>query len=166
MTRALNVILGVVVLALVAWLVAFAVRGSVAAPGSTPSEQRAHELTEIRQSARSAAVAFLTIDYRRMDEVTDRVLDGATGTFKKELRSSASALKQGVINQEIVSSGDVEEIGIGTFDLDSASVFVTAKSKVRSKLTKGKVRELPSRLRIDMTKVGDRWLVSSVEPVL
>ena len=51
MTRALNVVLGVIVVVLVGWLVAFAVHGSVAAPGQTPAEQQAHELTAIRQAA-------------------------------------------------------------------------------------------------------------------
>ena len=166
MTRALNVVLGVVVLVLVAWLVAFAVRGSVAAPGSTPAEQRAHELTEIRQAARAEATAFLRIDYRRMDAVSDRVLAGATGEFKKQFKASVPGLKQGVTRLELVAKGNVREIGVGTFDRDSASVFVSAERKIRSKSSNGKTVSYPSRLRLDLTKVGDRWLVSNVEQVV
>lgn len=164
MTRALNVVLGLIVVALVVWLGAFAVHGSVAAPGRTPAEELTEELTEIRQAARDEAVAFMSIDYRRMDQMRARVLAGATGAFKKQFKA-AEALDPGVIRQEVLAKGFVKEIGIGTFDRDSATVFVSAGSRVRSKETKGKVRELVSRLRFDMAKVGDRWLVSKVEPV-
>lgn len=163
MTRALNVVLGVIVVVLVAWLVAFAVWGSGAAPGRTPAEESAQELTEIRQAARAEALAFLTIDYRRMDEVTDRVLAGATGTFKKQYQSSVKALKQAAVSQDSVAKGYVKEIGIGAVDDDSATVFVSAGSKVRNKGTEGKVQDRTWRMRFDLTQTGDRWLVSKLE---
>jgi Mce-associated membrane protein len=162
-TRALNVVLGLIVVVLVGWLVVFAVRGSVAAPGRTPAEEQAHELTEIRQAARAEAVAFLTIDHRRMDQVTDRVLAGATGSFKKQYRSSTKVLKDAAVGQDSFAKGYVKEIGVGTVDGDSATVFVSAGSKVRNKGTKGKVEDRTWRMRFDMTKVGERWLVSQLE---
>ena len=163
MTRALNGVLGLVVVVLVAWLVVFAVRGSVAVPGRTPAEERAHELTEIRQAAQAEAIAFLTVDYRRMDRVTDRVLAGATGAFKKQYQSSAKVLKETAVSQESLAKGYVKEIGVGTFDDDSATVFVSAGSKVTNKGTKGKAEDRTWRMRFNMTKVGDRWLVSQLE---
>jgi Mce-associated membrane protein len=162
-TRALNAVLGVIVVALVAWLVAFGVRGSVAAPGRTPAEEQTHELTELRQAARYEAVAFLTVNYRRMDEVTERVLAGATGAFKKQYKSSAKVLTQGAVSQDSTAKGYVKEIGIGTFDDHSAVVFVSAGSKVKNKGTKGKVEDRIWRIRFNMTKVGDRWLVSQLD---
>ena len=163
MTRALNVVLGLIVVGLVLWLGAFAVHGSVAAPGRTPAEERAHELTELRQAARAETVAFLTIDYRQMDRVTDRVLAGATGTFKKQYKSSVKVLKQTAVSQDSMAKGYVKEIGVGTFDSDSGTVFISAGSKVKNKGTKGKVEDRTWRMRFDMTKVGDRWLVSQLE---
>jgi Mce-associated membrane protein len=162
-TRALNIVLGVIVVALVAWLVTFAVRGSVAAPGQTRAEEQAQELTDVRQAAQAAAVAFLTIDYRRMDQVTDRVLAGATGSFKKQYKSSVKVLKQAAVSQDSVAKGYVKEIGVGTVDGDSATVFVAAGSKVKNKGTKGKVEDRTWRMRFNMTKAGDRWLVSQLE---
>jgi Mce-associated membrane protein len=164
-TRALNVVLGLIVVVLVVWLGAFAVHGSVAAPGRTPAEQQAHELTEIRQAAQAEAIAFLTVDYRRMDQIIDRILEGATGKFKKEFESTLKVLKPGVVAQEVVAKGSVRELGVGTFDGDSATVFVSGISRARSKETEGKFRTMPTRLRLDMTKVGKRWLVSNLEYV-
>ena len=51
----------------------------------------------------------------------------------------------------------------GTVDSDSAAVYVSAGSKVKNKGTKGKVEDRTWRMRFDMTKVGDRWLVSQLE---
>lgn len=163
MTRALNGVLGLVVVVLVAWLVVFAVHGSVAAPGRTHAEERAHEFTQVRRAAQAEAVAFLTIDYRRMDQVTDRVLAGATGAFKKQYQASAKVLKQTAVSQDSIAKGYVKEIGVGTVDADSATVFVSAGSKVKNKGTKGKFEDRTWRMRFNMTKVGDRWLVSQLE---
>jgi len=162
-TRALNVVLGLIVVALVVWLGAFAVHGSVAAPGLTPAEELSDDLSNIRQAARTEAVAFLSLDYRRMDDVTDRVLAGATGPFKKQYKSSVKVLKQAAESQDSLAKGYVKEIGVGTFDRDSATVFISAGSKVKNNGTKGKVEDRIWRMRFDMTKVGDRWLVSQLE---
>ena len=163
MTRALNVVLGVIVVVLVAWLIAFAARGSAAAPGRTPAEEQAHAFTQVRRAAQAEAVAFLTIDYRRMDQVTDRVLAGATGSFKKQYKSSVKVLKQAAVSQDSIAKGYIKEIGVGTVDDDSATVFISAGSKVKNKGTKGKVEDRTWRMRFNMTKVGDRWLVSQLE---
>jgi Mce-associated membrane protein len=98
-----------------------------------------------------------------MDHVTDLVLAGATGTFKKQYKSSVKVLKQAAVDQDSLAKGYVKEIGVGTFDRDSATVFVSAGSKVRNKGTKGKVEDRIWRIRFNMTKVGDRWLVSQLE---
>ena len=142
---------------------AFAVHGSVAAPGRTPAEERAQELADLRQAARAEAVAFLTIDYHQMDQVTDRVLAGATGSFKKQYKSSIKVLKEAAVSQDSVARGYVKEIGVGTFDSDSATVFVSAGSKVKNKGTKGKFEDRTWRIKFDMTEAGDRWLVSQLE---
>ena len=163
MTRALNVVLGLIVVVLVAWLVVFAVRGSLAAPGRTPAEQQAHEFAQLRRAARAEAVAFLTIDHRRMDQVTERVLAGATGSFKKQYKSSLKVLKEAAVSQDSLAKGYVKEIGVGTVDDDSATVFISAGSKVKNKGTKGKVEDRTWRMRFNMTKVDDRWLVSQLE---
>jgi hypothetical protein len=52
---------------------------------------------------------------------------------------------------------------VGTFDRDSATVFISAGSKVKNKGTKGKVEDRTWRIMFNMTKVGDRWLVSQLE---
>lgn len=148
---------------LVAWLVLFAVRGSAAAPGSTPAEARAEQYAAVTQAARAQTLAFLAVDHTKMDELTERVLDGATGEFKKQYQTSLKSLKDAAISQESVSTGTVNQIGLGNVDDDSATVFVAAGSKVKNKGTKGKVEDRSWRMKLTMAKVEDRWLVSQLE---
>jgi Mce-associated membrane protein len=158
-----NAVLLVALAVLVAWLVLFAVRGSAAAPGSTPAEARAEQYADVTRAARSETLAFLAVDHRKMDQLTKRVLDGATGEFKKQYQASLESLKEAAVTQESISTGKVEQMGLDKVDDDSASVFVAASSKVQNKGTKGKVEDRSWRMKLTMAKVGHRWLVSTLE---
>jgi Mce-associated membrane protein len=159
----INIVLAVLLVGLCAWLVLFAVKGSAAAPGSTPAEERAQEYSDVTRAARSATLAFLTIDHTKMDELTARVLDSATGPFKKQYQTSLKSLKESAASQESFSTGRVDEIGLSEVDDDSASVFVAAGSKVKNKGTKGEVEDRSWRMKLTMVKEDDRWLVSQLE---
>ncbi len=159
----INIALALILLALLGWLVLFAVRGAVAAPGSTPAETQAQEHSEIRRAARAEALAFLRIDHTKMDQLTAQVLDGATGDFKKQYQSSRKALKDSATSQESISTGRVDEVGLSEVDADSATVFVAAGSKVKNKGTKGEVEDRSWRIKLTMAKEDSRWLVSQLE---
>ena len=159
----INTVLAAVLLGLCVWLVLFAVLGGSAAPGQTSAEERAQEYSDIRRSARAETLAFLTIDHTRMDEMTARVLDGATGDFEKQYRASLKSLKDSASSQESFAKGRVAEVGLSEVDADSASVFVAAGSKVRNKGTKGEVEDRSWRIKLTMVKEDDRWLVSQLE---
>jgi Mce-associated membrane protein len=158
-----NTVLAVILLGLLGWLVVFAVDSSAAAPGSTPAEERVQEFADIRRAARAETLAFLTVDHTKMDILTARVLDGATGTFKKQYQASLKSLKESATSQESISKGRINEIGLSEVDSDSASVFVAAGSKVQNKGTKGKVEDRSWRIKLTMAKEGSRWLVSNLE---
>lgn len=161
--RAVDVVLAVVLVGLLGWLVMFAVRGSAAAPGSTPAEERDDQYAAITRAARTEVLAFLKVDHTNMKPLTDAVLDGATGTFKKQYESSVKTLTEAAEAQESMSTGHVDEIGLGEVDDDSASVYVAAGSKVQNKGTKGKTQDTSWRIKLTMTEKDGRWLVSDLE---
>jgi Mce-associated membrane protein len=156
-------VLAAILLGLCGWLVVFAVRGSAAAPGSTPAEETAQHYADVTRAARSETLAFLSIDHTKMDRLTKRVLAGATGDFKKQYQSSLKSLKEAATAQESFSTGSIAQIGLGEVDADSATVFVAAGSKVRNKGTKDKVEDRSWRIKLTMAKVDSRWLVSQLE---
>lgn len=158
-----NTALAVVLAVLVGWLVLFAIRGSAAAPGQTPAEARAEQYADITRAARAETLAFLAVDHTKMDELTARVLEGATGEFKKQYQTSLKSLKDAAISQESISKGRIDEVALGETDDDSATVFVAAGSKVQNKGTKGKVEDRSWRMKVTMAKTGSRWLVSKLE---
>jgi Mce-associated membrane protein len=158
-----NTVLAVILVALCGWLAFFAVRGGEAAPGSTPTEDLAEQYSDIRHAAQAETLAFLAVDHKRMDEVTDRVISGSTGTFKKQYEASLKSLKETAISQESISKGHVDEVGLSEVSARSATVFVAAGSKVQNKGTKGKVEDRSWRIKLTMAKEGDRWLISQLE---
>lgn len=162
-TSVTNAVLGVILVGLLSWLVLFAVRGSAAAPGSTPTEELARQYSDINRAARAETMAFLAVDHTKMDELTDRVLSGATGAFKKQYQASLKSLKETAVSQESVSKGSVDEIGLSEVESRSATVFVAAGSKVQNKGTNGKVEDRFWRIKLSMVKQGSRWLVSQLE---
>ncbi len=159
----INAVLGVILLGLLGWLVVFAVQGGAAAPGSMPAQERTQEFSDIRRAARAETVAFLTVDHTKMDDLTKRVLDGATGDFKKQYQTSLKGLKESAKSQESFAEGRVDEVGLAEVDADSASAFVAAGSKVRNKGTKGEVENRSWRIKLTMVKESGRWLVSQLE---
>ena len=162
-TSVTNTVLGVALVGLLGWLVLFAVRGGEAAPGSTPTEKLSDQYSDISRAARSETMAFLAVDHKRMDELTDRVLDGATGTFKKQYQASLKSLKETAVSQESISKGRVDEVGLSEVGSRSATVFVAAGSKVQNKGTNGKVEDRFWRIKLSMVKQDSRWLVSQLE---
>jgi Mce-associated membrane protein len=162
-TTVTNAVLAVILVALCGWLALFAIRGSEAAPGSTPTEKLADQYSDISRAAHSETLAFLAIDHKRMDELTQRVLDGATGTFEKQYKASLKSLKETAVSQESISKGRVDEVGVSEVEARTATVFVAAGSKVQNKGTKGKVEDRSWRIKLTMAKEHGRWLVSQLE---
>jgi Mce-associated membrane protein len=162
-TSVINAALAVILVALCGWLALFAVRGSAAAPGSTPAEDLARQYSDISHAASAETMAFLAVDHARMDELTDRVLSGSTGTFKKQYKASLKSLKETAVSQESISKGHVDEVGLSDVESRSATVFVAAGSKVQNKGTNGKVEDRAWRIKLSMVKEGGRWLVSQLE---
>jgi Mce-associated membrane protein len=158
-----NAVLAVILVALCGWLALFAVQGSEAAPGSTPTEEKAQLYSDISRAARAETMAFLAIDHTRMDELTDKVLAGSTGTFKKQYKASLKSLKETAGSQESISKGHVDKVGVSEAEPGTATVFVAAGSKVQNKGTKGKVEDRSWRIKLTMAKEHGRWLVSQLE---
>lgn len=162
-TSTIRTVLALILVVLLVWLVLFAVRGGAAAPGNTPAEGRAADYSDVTRAARQETLAFLAVDHTKMDELTGKVLDGATGEFKKQYQSSLKSLKDAATSQESVSTGHIDEIGLSEVDATSATAFVAAASKVQNKGTKGKIEDRSWRIKLTMTKQGGHWLVSQLE---
>ncbi len=147
-----NVVLGLVAAALLATTVFFWNEETPEAPYGAVSA-----------AARAQTKAFLTVDYQDMDPLIEKVLDGATGTFKAEYEQGKANLKASAQQSQAVSTGEVLSVGINDIDEDNAVVLVAADSEVSNKSTQGKAQPRYYRLELTMVRKGERWLTSNLQ---
>jgi len=154
-----------VILALL--LVAATVFFWVDSANATPAGQREADLSRQYAAATKAAedetVAFLTVDYTNMDPLIEKVLAGATGSFKTQYAGARNNLKSSAQTAKAVSSGKVLATGVGDIDDDNAVVFVAADSQVKNKSTKGKSEPRYYRLKLTMKRDAGQWRTSNLE---
>ena len=149
--------LGVLLVALVAAIVVL-VRSAPAVDEELTADQR-----EVAAAARTEALAFLTVDHRNMDPLVDAVLAGATGEFKEQYADQRARLVREAKRTAAISTGEVVALGVGDMDADSATVLVAANSDVSNRRTGDEPQTRYYRLRLDLVRVGDRWLTSNVQ---
>lgn len=113
-------------------------------------------------AARAEALAFTTLDHRTVEEDTQRVLDGATGAFERQFRSSLDQLTALATENESVSTGKVLSAGVVSADEDSARVIVVADSTV-SNVNTPSPQPRHYRIQLDLVRRGDTWLTSDLQ---
>lgn len=116
----------------------------------------------VLDAARAEALAFTTLDHRTVEEDTQRVLDGATGAFERQFRSSLDQLTALATENESVSTGKVLSAGVVSADEDSARVIVVADSTV-SNVNTPSPQPRHYRIQLDLVRRGDTWLTSDLQ---
>jgi Mce-associated membrane protein len=163
--------LGIVLLALVATIATLAlVRDdgtrelhAAALPWQEPGGALTDSSRAVADAARTETLAFLEVDYRDMEPLTEKVLDGAAGEFEKQYSDRVEDLVAQAKQNKSISHGEVVALGIGELDEDSALVYVAANSQVQNRSTGGTPQPRYYRLQLDMVREGDEWLVSQLQ---
>ncbi len=153
----------VLALVLVATTALLFSQGAAATPGDSKAEVLSRQYKEVTSSARKETLAFLTVDYKDMDPLIEKVLAGATGPFKEQYEGAKSQLKTTAEAGQAVATGEVKEVGIGDIDGDTAVVFVAADGSVKNKSTKGKAMPRHYRFKLTLVRKGDKWLTSDLQ---
>jgi len=138
-------------------------KGAAAAPGDSKAEALSKQYKDVTKAAREQTLAFLTVDYRKMDPLTDKVIAGAANPFKKQYEAAQPTLKATAVKARSVATGEVKEVGIGDIDGDTAVVFVAADGTVTNKDTKGKAEPRSYRFKLTMVRKGDKWRTSDLQ---
>jgi Mce-associated membrane protein len=136
---------------------------AAAAPWRSDDDELTRLHKEVAAAARAETLAFLAVDYRGMDPIMDRVLEGATGDFAEQYEASLEDLKEQAVANRTISTATVVALGVADLDAESALVYVAADSEVQSKGTGGKAQPRYHRLQLDMVREGSEWLASSVQ---
>ncbi len=88
-----NIVLMVLALVLIATTVLLFTKGAAATPGDSRAEALSRQYDDVTAAARKETLAFLTVDYKDMDPLIAKVLEGATGTFKDQYERAKVTLK-------------------------------------------------------------------------
>lgn len=141
-------------------------------PGKTSAQRAADSYGAVRDAARKEVGAFLTLDYKNMDPLVQKVLDGATGKFRKQYRASKVGLESAARSARVEASGKVRYVGIDRLRGKTATVFVAADGVVSNKHTEKvqSTRACPHdgavcryyRFKIEMTSTPEGWKISDL----
>jgi Mce-associated membrane protein len=118
---------------------------------------------DVLAAARTEVEAFINIDYRTAQDSIDAVAAGATGDFEKQYGSSADGVVKVLQRERSVMDGEVLWAGVVDVDADSATVLAATTGTVANRSTRNQKVARLFRLKLDLQKVGDRWLTSNLE---
>lgn len=166
-------LLGVLIIGLTAYAVAVAAVGAAIVPGQSTGEKRAASYSELRADVEQAITDFLTVDYKRIKELTAKVKEQATGQFAEDYAANEVNLQAAATQAEAQTTGEVKSIGISDISDEGATVFVAADSVVKNKTTakEKKTKACPHegkvcryyRFKLTMTDTGGSWKIAQLE---
>src|SRR4051794_6190802 len=121
--------------------------------------------SEAMAAAVSAATEVLSYDYRTLDDDLARAQADATGVFAQQYRQTAGALKQQAAQNRAIVQASPSRPGVVSATDDEVVLLVfidQASVRQAAGAATPTTRIDQSRVRMTMTRVGDRWLVSQL----
>lgn len=113
-------------------------------------------------AARQFAVDFVSISAATVDKDIERVTSFSTGDFHDEYTRGRAQVRAAVVDNGVQSAGTVLRAALVSGDRDSAVVLVAVDANVKNvKAPQG--RPSHYRIKVDLVKEDDRWLVSRLE---
>jgi Mce-associated membrane protein len=114
------------------------------------------------QAAQQSALNLTSIDKDDFAADVQRVLEGATGSFKTDFEGRSKQLATVLNENQVVSEGKVIDAGLVRFDARNATALVVVDSNVKNTaVPEGRVNTY--RMRLTLERQGDRWLTSMLE---
>jgi Mce-associated membrane protein len=131
--------------------------------GTRSADADAARRSDALTAARQEAVNLTSQDYHTVDADLGRMADGATGQLRADLEQRAAEAKQVVLKNKAVARGVPVDAGLITMNGDQAAAIVAVDSTVSS--AGGTPTTRRYRFQLDLSRVGDRWLVANLTAV-
>lgn len=120
---------------------------------------------EAQDAARDAVPAMLSYDYESIDSTFPAAAQSLTGAFRDEFTSlGTTVIIPAAQKDSIVTSAQVVESSVVTADTDSVTLLMFLNQNTTS-ATQNAPRLDGSRVRVTLSDVDGRWLVSDLKPV-
>jgi Mce-associated membrane protein len=124
--------------------------------------ERAQRAANFVAGARQGVVNMTSLDFNKAKEDVQRVLDGSTGEFRDDFQQRAKDFASVVEQSKVVTQGTVNAAAIESMDEHSASVLVSATSRITNSAG-AKDEPRAWRLRVIVTEDGGQYKMSKLE---
>jgi Mce-associated membrane protein len=131
--------------------------------GTRSADAAAARRADALAAARQEAVNLTSQDYRTVDADLRRMADGATGQLRADLEQRGADAKRVIVKNKAVARGVPVDAGLIAMNGDQAAAVVAVDSTVASTGATATTRRY--RFQLDLTRVGDRWLVVNLTAV-
>lgn len=126
---------------------------------ATADQRRTDAVADV---ASQQVTRLISISASTSDRTFDDLVDGATSNFRDELRGQASRIRGALDDNDVQASGVVLSAGVSDVSSSRATVLVAAEGTVANKGTAG-AESRSYRVKVDVQRTDDRWLVSGLE---
>ena len=126
---------------------------------ATEREQRAARFVA---GARQGVVNMTSLNFTKAKEDVQRVIDSSTGEFRDDFQRSAKDFTTVVEKSKVFTEGTVNAAALESMDEHSASVLVSATSKITN-AAGAKDEPRAWRLRVAVTEDGGQYKMSKVD---
>jgi Mce-associated membrane protein len=124
------------------------------------SEREDARLAAVR-AAEAEVVGLISISAQTSSDDIEALIEGATASFREDLRAQADRLRREVRTNRVKASGEVVSSAIESYKDERVIVIVAARGTVSNKRA-SKPEPRSYRLRVTVQKEDDRWLVSGL----
>ncbi|MFI0405352.1 hypothetical protein [Actinomadura sp. 3N508] len=128
------------------------------------NRDEADQKAKAMQSARQMGVNLMSLDAATAQRDLDRIVSGTTGNLKNKLGSQSKAFLDQITKYKAKSTVSDVDAALVSIDDDSAEVMVSLNGTVTNDKVKNGTPQ-GYRYQMDLSRVGDRWLVSGLEVV-
>lgn len=117
---------------------------------------------EYAAAGRQSVVTLMSLNFNNAEEDVKRIIDNATGEFKKDFEQQAQDFVKVAKDSKVVTDVTVTATAVERMDQDKATVLVAATSRVTNSAG---AKEEPRawRLSVELQREGDQIKMSKVE---
>lgn len=145
-------VLLVLLLAGTGWLLATRPEGS---------SVRTEDYVDVLQAARAGIVDVASFDHVTLDDDIQQIRSVTTGDLQTESVDQLDSRRQEITAAQAVVNTEVVGAAVGAAGTDSATVYMVIQSTQSSSASE-QTQVQRYRIQVDLTKDGDRWLLSGI----
>lgn len=143
-------------------IICFTAAGGYMAWQHRDATQREQRAARFVAGARQGIVNMTSLDFSKAKEDVQRVIDSSTGQFRDDFEQRAKDFTTVVERSKVVTEGTVNAAALESMDEHSASVLVSATSKITNSAG-AKDEPRAWRLRVTVTEDGGQYKMSKVD---